>query len=248
MTRRNGKDLTHFEKYADIDFKLCSAPWKGRLNLGVFLYLALYGVRKIPVDARMISCHLDWKNKSIRDELRRQCEEGGLAKYITIIIKDNIKHYLLDYEVAKDICNLDFKFEHYIKDHGHEFGKKHSISATLPNASPNKAELSFDVILQSTLPGRYEFVGDRSLMIGEGDYRDRNPDWARIDGTKKYIEYFGPRHIKEGQTREEHVQERREFFQKYGGDCYCVWFDDWDNKVKRPNIIREIIEFDKDDV
>ena len=83
-------------------------------------------------------------------------------------------------------------------------------------------------------------------MIGEGDIRDRNPDWARTDGTKKYIEYFGPWHEKDGETRAEHVQERKEFFQRYGGDCYCIWYDDWANKNKRAQIIIELLDFDKD--
>jgi very-short-patch-repair endonuclease len=102
--------------------------------------------------------------------------------------------------------------------------------------SPNKIE-EFLITLINNLGLEYEFVGDWSLNIN-----GRNPDFIDLK-KKKIIEHFGVYYHDTivDKTREEHENERIQFFTECGYETLIIWEDELDNIDK---VVEKILNFD----
>lgn len=99
-----------------------------------------------------------------------------------------------------------------------EFVRKQIISR---GVVPNKTEMVLDKIIQRLLPNQYKFVGDGEFILG-----GKCPDFVNINGQKKIIELFGDYwHDSkiQGVSKEQHVQERKDVFAKYGYGTLIIW-------------------------
>lgn len=110
------------------------------------------------------------------------------------------------------------------------------IQKSLHNA-PNKAEL-FLINLLKQLNLEYKYVGDWSLNLN-----GKNPDFINKKNNK-IIEYFGCYYhdIIVEESREEHEQERINFFKELGYETLVIWEDELNNI----NSLKEkLLNFDK---
>ena len=102
---------------------------------------------------------------------------------------------------------------------------------------PTKPEIILDKFLQQLLPNEYRYVGDGSFLVGY-----KNPDFVNTNGQKKIIELFGDYwHSEEitGIPKEQHVQERKDIFKKYGYQTLIVWeYEINDLEMLKDKIIR----------
>jgi hypothetical protein len=106
-----------------------------------------------------------------------------------------------------------------------EWLKKFRISCS---KKPNKMEkLLFD-LLEETLPGEYEFVGDYKIWI-EG----KNPDFINKDKSK-IIEFFG-----DYWHRKDEEKPRILHFKNFGFDSMIIWEHELKNTNKLINKIKE---------
>ncbi len=84
------------------------------------------------------------------------------------------------------------------------------------NASPNKAELKLEDILNRYFPGQWKFVGNKGVKLGE-----LYPDFLNVNGKKQVIELFGA-HWHDVFD----IAKKRDSYRKYGFDVAIVWEDE----------------------
>ena len=105
---------------------------------------------------------------------------------------------------------------------------------------PNKPEKLLNNLLQKLLPNEYKYVGDGEFILA-----GRCPDFINVNGQKKIIELFGDYwHSEEiqGVSKKQHVQERKDFFNRYGYETLIIWEHELENIEEVGN---KTLEFNK---
>ena len=78
---------------------------------------------------------------------------------------------------------------------------------------PNKPEQIILDLLNQLYPGEWKYTGDYSFVIN-----GKNPDFANINGQKKFIELFG-----DYWHKGENPQDRIDTFKPFGYDTLVIW-------------------------
>jgi len=189
-------------------------------------------IRNCPECGKEIDCRVGGKGKF--------CSHSCSAKY-TWRTKDNTERCK-----KIGIANSCKKSDEYKKIHKErqlrmwrdpEYARNQHKAI---HAIPNKPETILLELLQNLFPDEYKYVGDGSILIGF-----KNPDFVNINGQKKVIELFGDYWHSEGVTgvsEEQHVQERKDTFRKYGYQTLVIW----EHELENTDLTKQkVLEFNK---